>query len=169
MLTSEWAGEQVFDKKDDDDDAVGELHQRAGEEADEGSDGGAEGLVVVVAAPFLAEIGSDEGSGQDAYDAEGPYGDAEEGEHEDGDDESDGAAAGAGLGAAEALGAPGGHDVVEHGDDHGEDAGDDEHFDGYCRRFIGDIEQQQGCPRDGWTGQSGHDGSDDAYDGEDDG
>ena len=98
---------EVADDEEGGEDGVGELEAGAGEEVEEGTSGGAEGLAALFATEEFAHKGTYEGPEDDSEETCGP-----EGKSDDADDESDIAAPHSCLAASVALGAEGGDNVV---------------------------------------------------------
>ena len=113
-------GDKLFNDEEDGEEGVGQFEACAGEEAEEGAPGGAEGIAALFAGEELSYKGTDER----------PYDDTQktlrtERQTDDGDYQSDIASPNAGLAAAVPLGAPRGDDIVEDGDDGCRHSGDD--------------------------------------------
>ena len=155
--------DEVADDEEGGEDGVGEFEAGAGEEAEEGAPGGADGFTALLAAEEFAHKGTNEGPEDDT---DKPLG--AEGESDDTDNESDIAAPHASLAASMAFGAEGGDDVVEYGDDYG-DGGCGDKEEGCVVGCGGKVEQQQCEPAKWRTCEAGDDGTGYAYNGEQDG
>lgn len=154
---------EVAGEDDGDEDGVGEFEAGAGEEAEEGTPCGTEGVAALLAAEEFAREGAYEWPKDDAEDACGA-----EGQPDNADDETYVAAPDTGFAASVAFGAEGGDDVVEHGDD-GCNGGCGDKEEGCVVGSIGEAHQQQCQPAEGRTCEAGDDGAGDAYQGADDG